>query len=221
MVMFLLSFLFWAYLRVLNKPLATQVATLFAKCEQTSVLPNTQLPTEAIADVSTQLDVIHMQLDLINQKLEAQSALESQREDVVITTTSPTKVDLYYFNQDVDDKLSPERQPSVNSILPVEHTIPVSDNLILDTVKELIQRKLTVAETKKWFVTDFPHPKFDVVWLRLTHDGILTLEFTEVPWLTSGWSARMLILSSTIEKTLFQFPEVKKIIFLPENMFQP
>jgi hypothetical protein len=50
---------------------------------------------------------------------------------------------------------------------------------------------------------------------------VLTLKFTEVPGFTDGGSARMLILSSTIEKTALQFPGVKEVVFLPETLFQP
>ena len=33
-VMFLLIFLFWSYVRLFNTPLATQISHRFAKCEQ-------------------------------------------------------------------------------------------------------------------------------------------------------------------------------------------
>lgn len=217
MVMSLLIFLFWAYLRVFNKPLAAQVSTWFAKCEQTCLTTSGAVNT----DLTDQLDVIKTQLDVINQKLEAQPEPGSKTEDTLFSTTKATKVGLYYFNQEADEKLAPEQQINVNSILPVYRMFPATDNLLLDTIKELIKWNLTAEEIKKWFVTEFPNSRFDIVWLELAPDWVLTLEFTEVPGFTDGGSARMLILSSTIEKTALQFPGVNKVVFLPETIFQP
>jgi hypothetical protein len=145
MVMSLLIFLFWAYLRVFNKPLAGQVATWFAKCEQTCLTTSGTVNT----DLTDQFDVIKTQLDLINQKLEAQPQSETQTQDPLFSTKTPTKVALYYFNQEADQKLAPEKQINVNSILPVYRTFPASDNLLLDAIKELIQGNLTAEEIKK------------------------------------------------------------------------
>ena len=214
-VMSLLVFLFWSYVRLFNKPLAVQVATWFAKCEQTCLTTGGIVNT----DVTDQLDVIKTQLDVINQKLESQSI--STTEDALFATTTSTKVGLYYFNQLADEKLAPEQQININSVLHVYRNFPATNNLLLDTIKELIKGDLTAEEIKKWFTTEFPNSKFDVAGLELTPDGVLTIEFTEVPGFTDGGSARMLILSNTIEKTALQFPGVKKVIFLPETIFQP
>ncbi len=203
-------------MRLFDKPLAARVASWFSPCEQTSLITGT-----VNTDVTDQLDVIEAQLDLINQKLEAQPEPGSKTEDTLFSTTTPTKVGLYYFNQDIDAKLPPEQQINVNSILPVYRMFPASNNLLLDAIKELIEGNLTADEIKKWFITEFPNTKFTIIWLELIPDGTLTLEFTEVPGFTDGGSARMLILSNTIEKTALQFPGVKKVVFLPETIFQP
>ena len=70
-------------------------------------------------------------------------------------------------------------------------------------------------------MTEFPNKDFALLSADIDDDGILTLEFTEVPGFTDGGSARMLILSSLIEKTALQFPAVKKVVFTPETLFQP
>jgi hypothetical protein len=57
----------------------------------------------------------------------------------LFSTTASTKVGLYYFNQLADEKLAPEQQINVNSILPVYRNFPASDNLLLDVIKELIK----------------------------------------------------------------------------------
>ena len=63
--------------------------------------------------------------------------------------------------------------------------------------------------------------KFALISANLATDGSLTLEFSEVPGFTDGGSARMLILSKLIEKTALQFSGVKKVLFVPETLFQP
>jgi hypothetical protein len=144
-VMSLLVFLFWSYVRLFNKPLAFQVSTWFAKCEQTCVTTGGVVNT----DLTDQLDVIKTQLDVINQKLEAEPESASQTEDTLFSTTTSTKVELYYFNQVADEKLAPEQQINVNSILSVYRNFPASDNLLLATIKELIKGNLTAEEIKK------------------------------------------------------------------------
>jgi hypothetical protein len=98
---------------------------------------------------------------------------------------------------------------------------PASKNLLLDTINELIRGNLTAAERQQWFITEFPNSKFSLTSLELIPDWTLTLQFTEVPGFTDGWSARMLILSNLIQKTALQFPGVKKVVFIPETLFQP
>jgi hypothetical protein len=99
--------------------------------------------------LTDQLDVIKTQLDVINQKLEAEPESASQTEDTLFSTTTSTKVELYYFNQVADEKLAPEQQINVNSILSVYRNFPASDNLLLATIKELIKGNLTAEEIKK------------------------------------------------------------------------
>lgn len=141
---FLMIFLFRSYMRLFDKPLAARVASWFSPCEQISLITGT-----VNTDVTDQLDVIEAQLDLINQKLEAQPEPGSKTEDTLFSTTTPTKVGLYYFNQDIDAKLPPEQQINVNSILPVYRMFPASNNLLLDAIKELIEGNLTADEIKK------------------------------------------------------------------------
>jgi hypothetical protein len=88
-------------------------------------------------DFTQQLGAIQIQLDLITQKL--QSEPEAPVQTSPFQTTVPTKVALYYFNQIEDQKLAPEQQVNVNSILPVYRMFPASNNLLIDTINELIR----------------------------------------------------------------------------------
>ena len=129
--------------------------------------------------MTQQLDTIQTQLDLINQKLQSEPTSSSQTSS--FQTTAPTKVALYYFNQTEDQKLSPEQQVNVNSILPVYRIFPASKNLLVDTINELIKGNLTATEKLQGFTTEFPNANFKLLSADLTADGTLTLEFTEVP----------------------------------------
>lgn len=209
----LIIFLFRFYSRVLHQSLGKEVGSRFGTPQQIC------LTGEVTTWVNQQLDAIQVQLDAINQKL--QSPPESPIQPSVFQTTDPTKVALYYFNQTEDQKLNPEQQINIDSILPVYRIFPASKNLLVDTLHELLKGNLTTNEKQQGFVTDFPNNKFALVSSDFASDGTLTLQFTEVSWFTDGWSARMLILSNLIKKTVLQFPAVKKIVFVPETLFQP
>jgi len=209
----LVIFLFRSYMRVFNHPLGREVGSRFGKCQQVCL-------TGGIATgLTEQLTSIQTQLDLLNQKLQSESQQTPQIS--LFQTTAPTKVALYYFNQTEDQKLAPEQQVNLSSILPVYRIFPASKNLLVDTINELIKGNLTANEKQQWFMTEFPNIKFKLLSTDLAPDGTLTLEFTDVPGFTDGWSARMLILSNVIEKTALQFPGVKKVVFVPETLFQP
>ena len=212
---FLIIFLFRSYMRVFNHPLAKEISLWFSNTQQVCL-------TGGVVDtgLTKQLDVIQTQLDLINQKLQSEPQQSSVQASAFQTNAS-SKVALYYFNQIADQKLSPEQQINVDSILPVYRIFPASKNLLVDTINELLQGNLTAQEKQQWFITDFPNANFTLLSADLASDGTLSLQFSEVPWFTDGWSARMLILSNLIKKTVLQFPGIKKVVFIPETIFQP
>lgn len=137
----LVIFLFRSYMRLFNQSLGGEVASRFGKTQQLCMTGsvNTGL-TQQIADIKTQLDVI-------SQKLESEP--ESSVSTPIFQTTVPTKVALYYFNQIVDQKLVPEQQINVDSLLPVYRIFPASKNLLVDTINELIKGNLTVSERQQ------------------------------------------------------------------------
>lgn len=191
-----------------------EIGSRFGKCQQQVCL------TGGVATgLTEQLDLIKAQLDLINQKLQSESS--SSVQDSSFQTTTSTKVALYYFNHLADQKLAPEQQVNLSSVLPVYRMFPASKNILVDAINELLKWNLTAAEQQQWFTTEFPNANFSLLSTDLASDGTLTLEFSEVPWFTDGWSARMLILSNVIEKTALQFAGVKKVVFMPEVLFQP
>ncbi len=205
-------------MRLFNQSLGIKIGSRFGISQQVCLTGGV---TDGLTD---QFDIIKTQLDVINQKLQSEpEALiqQAQVQNPVFQTTVPTKVALYYFNQTEDQKLAPEQQVNLSSLLPVYRIFPASTNILVDTINELIKWNLTPNEKKQWFITEFPNAWFRLLSTDLSVDGVLTLQFSEVPGFTDGWSARMLILSNLIKKTALQFPEVKNVVFVPETLFQP
>ena len=95
-----------------------------------------------------------------------------------------------------------------------------SDNLIIDTVKLLIKGELSQSERAKGITTEYPLPGFELGDLKLDN-GVLTLSFNDPQNKSVGGSCRVGILWFQIEATVKQFPEVKSVKFMPEEIFQP
>lgn len=215
-IWFVIIFLFRSYLRLFNAQLGARIGSWFGTTQQVCLTGNVAV---GMTGLTEEFATIKTQLDLIAQKLESEP--QSSVSTSLFQTTVPTKVALYYFNTLADQKLPPEQQVNTNSLLPIYRIFPASPNLLVATIDELLKWNLTAIEKTQWFMTEFPHPKFALLSADLAADWVLTLTFPEVAWFTDGWSARMLMLSSSIEKTVRQFPWVKKVVFVPETLFQP
>ena len=141
---FLMIFLFWSYMRLFDKPLATRVASWFSPCEQTCLCSGSSVD---ITEVTQQFTMIKTQLDAISKTLESDAS--SSVAGSVFATTAPTKVALYYFNQLEDQKLPAEQQVNVNSLLPVYRMFPASEDLLIAAIDELLKGNLTAEEQTK------------------------------------------------------------------------
>ncbi|MEI6672768.1 MAG: hypothetical protein WCL02_05590 [bacterium] len=133
-------------MRLFNTSLSKEIGSRFGVSQQICL-------TGATApDFTQQLDSIQTQLDTITQKIQTQSESQTQTQTQspvqtsAFQTTTPMKVALYYFNQTVDQKLAPEQQVNINSILPVYRIFPASQNLLVDTINELLKGNLTAPE---------------------------------------------------------------------------
>jgi spore germination protein GerM len=125
-------------------------------------------------------------------------------------------VQLYYYNPEYDQTQGCD----TNAVLPVSRKITYTDKLIDASIGQLLKGELRDSERAVGFTTEFPKPGFELKSSSL-NNGLLSLEFTEVPGFTSGGSCRIRILTDQITKTAKQFPEVKEVKFLPEEIFQP
>lgn len=123
-----------------NHDLGRNIGSRFGKCPVCM--------TESInTGLTQQLDSIRGQLDLITQKLESDP--DAITEDSLFQTSAPTKVALYYFNQIADQKLPPEQQVNINSLLPIYRIFPASKNILVDTINELLKGNLTSTEKQQ------------------------------------------------------------------------
>lgn len=126
-------------------------------------------------------------------------------------------VNLYFYNQADDEEATCDS----DFVLPIEREVNVGGDKIEKAINLLIKGGLTAQEKNEGFTTEFPNKDFKLLSSNLDEDGVLTLEFTEVPGFTTGGSCRVGILAEQIIKTVKQFPEVKKVIFEPESLFEP
>ncbi len=129
-------------------------------------------------------------------------------------------VKLYYYNYELDKDEFGNTACSRNGLVAVKRKIPITQTPIQDTIKLLLLGNLTEEERAQGIDTEYPLEGLSLKGASLK-DGILTLEFDDSENRTIGGSCRVGILWFQIEATAKQFPEVKQVRFLPEELFQP
>ncbi|GBD34208.1 hypothetical protein HRbin34_00533 [bacterium HR34] len=133
------------------------------------------------------------------------------------------KILLYYYNPEKDRDENGNIKCSEDGLVAIEREIPLSQSPIKDTIKLLLRGRenLTQEEINQGIETEFPLRGFELKSVNLKEDGTLILEFDDPYYQTSGGSCRVKILWLQIEKTAQQFPQIKKVEFKPEYLFQP
>jgi hypothetical protein len=129
-------------------------------------------------------------------------------------------VKLYYYNPQVDKDATGNILCSRQGLVAVERQIPKTITPIQDTIRLLISGQLNNSEKAQGITTEYPLEGFSLKGASLSN-GVLTLEFQDPNNKTGGGSCRVGILWFQIEATAKQFPEVKSVRFLPEEIFQP
>ncbi|NMB92236.1 MAG: hypothetical protein GYA31_01245 [Parcubacteria group bacterium] len=136
-------------------------------------------------------------------------------------TVSSRQVLLYYYNPERDRDESGNIKCSREGLVSVPREIPLTKTPIQDTINLLIAGSLTEEEKSQGVTTEYPLEGFSLLETNLKSDGTLILKFKDPLNKTSGGACRAGILWFQIEATAKQFPEVKKVEFLPEELFQP
>lgn len=129
-------------------------------------------------------------------------------------------VKLFYYNPDLDRDVSGNIQCSREGIAAVQRQIPLTRTPIQDAIRLLLAGALTNEERAQGISTEYPLAGFSLTSASLK-DGTLTLAFDDPNHATSGGACRAGILWFQIEATAKQFPEVRQVRFLPEELFQP
>jgi hypothetical protein len=132
-------------------------------------------------------------------------------------------VKLYYYNQEKDKDATGNVKCSRDGLAAIEREIPVTKTPIQDTINLLLRGKenLTAVDEAQGISTEYPLEGFSLVEANLKADGTLILKFNDSLNKTSGGSCRVGILWFQIEAAAKQFSGVKKVQFLPEELFQP
>jgi spore germination protein GerM len=130
------------------------------------------------------------------------------------------KVELYYYNPQMDMDETGNIMCSSKGLVAVERDAIVTETPISSTISLLLEGKITDEEKRMGITSEFPLDGLSLSDESLL-DGVLTLTFSDKNNKTSGGSCRAGILWSQIEATAKQFPDVESVRFLPEDVFQP
>lgn len=127
---------------------------------------------------------------------------------------------LFFYNESVDKGLNGGAITcDSNAVVPVVRK--TKDILSVEQIlKFLIENGPLPAEQVQGFTSEFPHQGLVVQKVEIDNE-ILSITLSEVPGFTSGGACRVGLLRAQIEKTALQFPEIKEVKILPEEILQP
>jgi spore germination protein GerM len=149
-----------------------------------------------------------------------EKAMLQQGKNVTDQKQATRSVFLYYYNPQMDKDETGNVMCTRNGLTPVQRIIPVSTTPMQDTIRLLLQGQLTQEERDQGIGTEYPLEGVQLTEASLAN-GELTLLFADPNNKTVGGSCRVSILWLQIEETALQFPEVQKVRFIPEELFQP
>ena len=136
------------------------------------------------------------------------------------TSDQLRKVNLYYYNSNLDKDSTGNILCSRKGLVAVEREIAITNTPIQDTIRLLISGNLTNTEKEQGITTEYPLEGFSLNAASL-NDGILTITFNDPNNKTGGGSCRVGILWFQIEATAKQFSGIQQVRFEPEELFQP
>lgn len=135
-------------------------------------------------------------------------------------TGKEKRINLYYYDPELDKDASGNVLCSRQGLVAVERTLPATITPIQDAVKLLIKGELTMADRQAGLTTEYPLSGFELKGASLKN-GVLVLDLADPNNLTSGGSCRAAVLWYQIEATAKQFEGVKIVKPKPETLFQP
>lgn len=138
-------------------------------------------------------------------------------------TPSPTamrKVKLSLYSTSLDQDASGNIMCSAKGLVVVGREIPFTNTPIQDAIRLLLTTKPTSAESDQGIISEFPLQGV-TLGAASVNAGVLTLTFNDPDNRTGGGSCFVSILRAQIEGTAKQFPEVRSVRLMPEELFQP
>lgn len=152
--------------------------------------------------------------------------VEGTRSGGVVAVESITPVEetglaikLYYYNPALDQGVGGV-QCSERGLVAVERVIPQTTTPLRDSIELLLRGELTAEERAQGIETEFPLAGLALQSASIT-DGVATLTFSDPQNKTVGGACRTGILWHQISATAKQFPTVREVRFMPEELFQP
>lgn len=144
----------------------------------------------------------------------------TQAPESTITPGAQRNIELYYYNPSKDKDEQGNIMCSAVGLEVVNKQIPETATPVEDTIRFLLENKLTSEEKARGLTSEFPLPGVELV-SASPKDGGVELRFSDPQHKTSGGSCRSAILWAQIETTALQFPGVNTVWFEPEDLFQP
>lgn len=159
--------------------------------------------------------------DRLNIPIIMQPSTTTTSSPTTTSTASQRLVRLFYYNPEKDKDAQGSILCSRNGLASLERRIPQTNSPIQDTIRLLLRGELTPQERNQGITTEYPLPGLKLETASLNNEGTLTLAFSDPQNRTSGGACRAGILWLQIQETALQFPEVKRVEFKPEELFQP
>ena len=136
-----------------------------------------------------------------------------------ISNKTATLIKLYFYDPKLDDGTG-GTQCTKNGLVAVDREIPKTTTPLTDAIKLLLRGELSSAERAQGITTEFPLAGVSLTSASIVN-GVATLAFADLQRKTSGGSCRVAVLWAQIEATAKQFPTVRSVRFVPEDLFQP
>lgn len=134
-------------------------------------------------------------------------------------TEDGLRIKLYFYKPSLDQGPGGV-QCSVNGVVPVERVIPQTESPLAEVIKLLLRGELSDEERAEGITTEFPLEGVSLKKAVIEND-VATLTFDDPKNKTGGGSCRVSILWHQIVATAKQFPTVRDVRLMPEELFQP
>ncbi|MBP9757236.1 MAG: GerMN domain-containing protein [Candidatus Pacebacteria bacterium] len=138
---------------------------------------------------------------------------------VPTTTEEGTRIKLYFYDPALDQGPGGV-QCTAKGLVAVDRTIPKTATPLAESIRLLLRGEISEEERERGVTSEFPLAGVTLTSAAISN-GTATLTFNDPENKTGGGSCRVSILWHQIEATAKQFPTVKQVRFMPEELFQP